>query len=113
MLLTVFLALFFVENNPSPGLRRRCPPPGQRRRRGIFAEPQPKINSSSVSSGIRQTTAILDCGGKRSATPLWCARDALNLQAQRPPESAVAAALCRRSPKTSKPAANSFGALQM
>jgi hypothetical protein len=96
MLLTVFLARFFVENNLNPGLRRRCPPPVQRRRRGI-----------------RQTTAILDCGGKRSATPLWCARDALNLQAQRPPESAVAAALCRRSPKTSKPAANSFGALQM
>jgi hypothetical protein len=37
--------------------------------------------------------AFLDCGGKRSATPLW------KLCPQ--PKSGVAAALCHRSPKSS------------
>gem|GEM_PF-6091460 len=44
---------------------------------------------------------FLDCGGKRSATPLWPARKFHELsEAARPRESAVVAALCRRSPKT-------------
>jgi hypothetical protein len=38
--------------------------------------------------------AFLDCGGKRSATPLW------KLSPQ--PKSGVAAALCHRSPKSSR-----------
>jgi len=36
---------------------------------------------------------ILDCGGKRSATPL------LTIERATPCESAVAAALCRRTPR--------------
>ncbi len=36
---------------------------------------------------------VLDCGGKRSATPLW--------QQNAPPKSGVAATLCHRSPKSS------------
>jgi hypothetical protein len=36
---------------------------------------------------------VLDCGGKRSATPLWPSPGC-------PHKSAVAAALCQRSPKT-------------
>jgi len=42
----------------------------------------------------------LDCGGKRSATPLFARPETgENLPGRRPLESAVAAALCRRSPK--------------
>jgi hypothetical protein len=42
----------------------------------------------------------LDCGGKRSATPL-CERMRIltNANHSRPGESAVVAALCRRSPR--------------
>ena len=36
--------------------------------------------------------AFLDCGGKRSATPLW--------KLSPRPKSGVAAALCHRSPKS-------------
>ena len=40
---------------------------------------------------------ILDCGGKRSATPLW--RTNWTTECATTSESAVAATLCRRSPK--------------
>ena len=42
---------------------------------------------------------VLDCGGKRSATPLSHARCGLKYSRPCPPESAVAASLCRRSPR--------------
>jgi hypothetical protein len=41
------------------------------------------------------TGGILDCGGKRSATPLWKQAGDWTY----PVKSAVAAALCQRSPK--------------
>jgi hypothetical protein len=37
----------------------------------------------------------MDCGGKRSATPLWIGPAVLVVH----PKSAVAASLCQRSPK--------------
>jgi hypothetical protein len=45
--------------------------------------------------GVSLIREILDCGGKRSATPLWKRPDGLVDFAK----SAVAAALCQRSPK--------------
>src|SRR5213075_2584117 len=51
-----------------------------------------------------QRASVLECGGKRSATPLWIlqTRSTLTRRFHRPSEkiqSAVAAALCRRTPK--------------
>ena len=44
-----------------------------------------------------QTCCVMDCGGKRSATPLWLAATVSIHRSA--PQSAVVASLCRRSPK--------------
>ena len=43
---------------------------------------------------------VLDCGGKRSATPLLAAYDARSIGHGSQCQSGVAAALCHRNPKT-------------
>src|SRR5204863_196381 len=53
----------------------------------------------------RQSASVLECGGKRSATPLWILRasrvmgEELSGLGREPMQSAVAATLCRRTPK--------------
>jgi hypothetical protein len=49
---------------------------------------------------IQLFSDILDCGGKRSATPLSCGREIFSYMiAPRAGKSGVAAVLCHRSPK--------------
>jgi hypothetical protein len=51
----------------------------------------------------RQRRVLMDCGGKRSATPLWHARMCIvSSSGFRALESGVVAALCHRSPKLSR-----------
>jgi len=47
-----------------------------------------------------QTCCVMDCGGKRSATPLWPAATVSIHRSVPPSQSAVVASLCRRSPKS-------------
>jgi hypothetical protein len=47
----------------------------------------------------QNTEVILDCGGKRSATPLWNGESHPLFERRASCESGVAAALCHRTPK--------------
>ena len=72
---------------------------GRKRRRRCALPAQSKTLARSRGA-VRASRRVVDCGGKRSATPLSCARQALGGSwASRAGESAVAAALCRRSPR--------------
>src|ERR1043165_7649719 len=52
-----------------PKRRRRCALPAQSIRRGDGQICTPKPNGGSKARG--DLDSVLDCGGKRSATPLW------------------------------------------
>jgi hypothetical protein len=56
--------------------------------------PHGALRPQGTQRGTAATKSFLDCGGKRSATPLW----KLGPQSK----SGVAAALCHRSPKSSR-----------
>jgi len=55
--------------------------------------------SRQVAHGVATAAAILDCGGKRSATPLWNEQSHLLIEPRASWESGVAAALGHRVPK--------------
>jgi hypothetical protein len=57
------------------------------------APPRTYLRSPQDGRQPQELAKLLECGGKRSATPLWLARAAANHN-----ESAVAAVLCRRIP---------------
>jgi hypothetical protein len=66
------------------------------RQKGM-AENQPRMDTNEPSAAFGRNHNFLDCGGKRSATPL--------LEATGSAESGVAAALCHRSPNLCRPCA--------
>ena len=56
--------------------------------------------ASQIDSVVQWQKRVMDCGRKRSATPLSCARTFFIYQKDfRPSESGVAAALCHRTPR--------------
>jgi hypothetical protein len=63
-------------------------------KRGLNIKYLPCHRPSGRTVPYSRNQTILDCGGKRSATPL--------LQRLAAPQSGVAAALCHRTPKSSR-----------